>query len=355
MYKVLKNLITPGHAEKLACIIRNQPTQEDDPQVPGSYSYYCIPALNTLLGTLLNDVSKAASKTLLPSYTYCRVYHRGNELKPHVDRPSCEWSVTLNLSQTHEWPIYMGSEEIVIGVCDGVLYQGERLEHYRKPFEGDEYIQVFLHYVDANGPHAKHMYDTKTVTTELSFPIKYENHFIDNWCTIETAFSRDECDRIIKKFSGSSLEHAMVGDYTGALDKTIRKSRVHWIPKTHENSWIYERIRKLVAECNNEMFKFEITDIGRRIQFTEYDGGYYDWHVDAGGSDYDRKLSVSVQLSDPHSYEGGQLEFWGEDKIACRLKGSMTIFPSYKMHRVSPITSGCRYSLVIWVTGPHFR
>ena len=99
------------------------------------------------------------------------------------------------------------------------------------------------------------------------------------------------------------------------------------------------------------------------LQFTMYDesfGGRYDWHVDHGGHQSGgRKLSVVVQLSDPLTYEGGELQFGQatDDKIevADKNKGCVVLFPSYMRHRATEVTKGTRYSLVTWITGPPFR
>ena len=98
LYKVLKGLIDPAEASRIAERIRNEPEGKPDPQVPGSAAHYGLPVCNTLLGLLCSKVSEAAGLELRPTYSYCRVYREGNDLKPHKDRPSCEYSVTLNLS-----------------------------------------------------------------------------------------------------------------------------------------------------------------------------------------------------------------------------------------------------------------
>jgi PKHD-type hydroxylase len=101
------------------------------------------------------------------------------------------------------------------------------------------------------------------------------------------------------------------------------------------------------------------------IQFTEYygaeeGGGKYDWHVDIFWDNpmpFDRKLSVTIQLSEPSDYEGGQFEFFGMQSPGeeFRRRGSVLVFPSVFNHRVLPVTAGERLSLVTWVEGPKFR
>lgn len=358
MHKVMKNLLEPDECAKIAERIRNEPGDEGDIQCPTSRSHYGLPATNTLLGLLCSKISDAAQKQLKPTYSYCRVYRNGSVLAPHKDRPSCEYSVTLNLSQTHPWTIYMGRRPLSQNPGDGILYEGCKIEHSRKAFKGDEYIQVFLHYVDANGPYKDHVYDLKTTSpSPVSFMFARENHNLTTWQIIPNAFSVEECQSLIN--SKFKLTSGMVEG--GNLSK--RRSQIYWIPKTTEWIGIYESIMKMVGQVNKECFDFDITSLHENIQFTEYHEsyqGHYDWHLDIGWDvpNSNRKLSVVVQLSDPSEYEGGDLQFQtgGEDyQVADKKQGACIIFPSYLRHRVTPVTRGCRRSLVTWITGSPFR
>jgi PKHD-type hydroxylase len=118
----------------------------------------------------------------------------------------------------------------------------------------------------------------------------------------------------------------------------------------------------MITEANDELWKFDIHDVLENIQYTEYhatDDGHYDWHQDIGpGNASLRKISLTVQLTEDSAYEGGDLEIWNggsnSDKTP-RGSGVVIIFPSYMMHRVTPVTSGIRRSLVLWVGGQHFK
>ena len=148
----------------------------------------------------------------------------------------------------------------------------------------------------------------------------------------------------------------------GTYDPTIRSSKVKWLPKSEEFRGLYERIAQEIMIHNNQHFKFDLDCIREQIQYTEYhaeDKGQYDWHMDLGsGWASLRKLSVTINLSDPKDYDGGVLEFnLGGKTITqgSKAKGAITVFPSYLLHRVSPITRGTRKSLVLWVGGNQFR
>lgn len=357
LYKILRNFISCEEAKEIAETIKKSPTSEGDAQVSNSNSYYSLPVCNILLGRLADRVSEAAGKKLIPTYSYCRICFKGAELKPHKDRPSCEYSVTLNLLQSHPWLIYMGKRGVVQNPGDGVLYKGCDIEHYRPVFEGDEYIQVFLHYVDSNGPYKDYKYDMKR-----DDPITYRFTYLDpfpnqvNYYCFEKVITSETIDNLRTILDGKNLHDAGIGK--GDVNKMKRSSRVYWLPKTEEFVEIYKTFQELIGKCNSEFYKFSITEVSEQIQYTVYDyseKGHYDWHVDMGPNKARRKLSLVCQLSDPSEYEGGELQInTGEMMIPPKEKGTVIIFPSYLLHRVTQVTKGTRRSLVLWIEGPAF-
>jgi PKHD-type hydroxylase len=148
------------------------------------------------------------------------------------------------------------------------------------------------------------------------------------------------------------MGHGTISDY--------RRSKIAFIQKTWEFSDIYLRLFEYINRINNEFYKFNLTELSSYIQYTEYDEsykGHYDWHTDMGPDETSRrKISVVVQLSDPLEYEGGELQIsdGGNNRVCEKTKGTIIMFPSYLVHRVTPVTKGTRRSLVLWVTGPPF-
>lgn len=143
---------------------------------------------------------------------------------------------------------------------------------------------------------------------------------------------------------------------------SIRNSYVSWIPSTPDNVWIYDKAAFILRVINANYFNYDITGIYEDLQYTKYLGSqnqHYEWHIDKHfHSEYpQRKLSFVLQLSDPEEYEGGDLEILdGPEKIVFRKeKGLAYVFPSWLLHRVTPITKGIRRSLVIWSAGPAFK
>ena len=146
-----------------------------DKQVPNSFSCYADPVMETLLMKVLPRMQQETGLELIPTYSYARIYKKGDILKRHKDRPSCEISTTLNLGG-NPWPIFIdgtGADNIIneeqnlikpnapegtkvlLEVGDMLVYSGCELEHWREPFEGDVCGQVFLHYNHVNGPFAE--------------------------------------------------------------------------------------------------------------------------------------------------------------------------------------------------------
>ena len=121
-----------------------------DKQIPNTYSIYGDPTFDTLLMKMLPVMKKETGLDVVPTYSYARMYKKGDELKKHKDRPSCEISTTLNLGGD-PWPIFLENNKVVLEIGDMLIYEGCKLEHWREPFEGDNCGQVFLHYNNANG------------------------------------------------------------------------------------------------------------------------------------------------------------------------------------------------------------
>jgi PKHD-type hydroxylase len=176
-------------------------------------------------------------------------------------------------------------------------------------------------------------------------------------CWID-AFTPDEAARIIELAEPLPLEDAQVGAER-QLDANIRCSRVRWLPLDPSSAWIYQRIADIARGVNDSRYQFELNGLYEGLQVAEYGpGSYFHWHKDHGpGPHTTRKLSVTVQLSDEDAYEGGVMEFLHGPTVetARRKVGSMILFPSYVLHRVTEVTKGTRHSIVAWISGPPYR
>tara|TARA_B100001093_G_scaffold85020_1_gene76685 strand:- start:374 stop:850 length:477 start_codon:yes stop_codon:yes gene_type:complete len=148
---------------------------------------------------------------------------------------------------------------------------------------------------------------------------------------------------------------------TNTVNTSVRRSEVRWAGQIE---WIHKLVYGFATRANRQAFGFDISYL-EDIQYTIYNGtdqGYYDWHHDtfwAGHTSFDRKISVTIQLSDPTEYEGGQFlldpMYEQPDAKALAQRGTVFCFPSPVRHTVKPVTSGVRKSLVAWIEGPKFR
>ncbi|MBK6969526.1 MAG: 2OG-Fe(II) oxygenase [Candidatus Microthrix sp.] len=190
---------------------------------------------------------------------------------------------------------------------------------------------------------------------------------------VPAAFSADECDRIVSLCEPEPAEPATLEgvEHVG----TTRSSSVSWLPADEDTWWIYDRLGELAVDAN-EHWGFELVGFEEELQYTRYDGpgDHYAWHRDGlDGAVSTRKLSIVVQLTPPEHYEGGALEFPdlgdqhdpffgvtdGPHRSAAAEEfsqlGTAVMFPAFEYHRVTPLNSGRRRSLVAWVAGPPFR
>ena len=184
-------------------------------------------------------------------------------------------------------------------------------------------------------------------------------HYIDA-CWVENYFSPDEVATLTELYQKSQNKKAAEVSSEGSIEENLRKSTVSFLqPSDPVSAPFVNKLAQLAIQVNAERYRFDLMGFYEPIQIAEYgEGDFFDWHGDFSvGLASTRKLSLSVQLSEPDEYEGGDLEFMiNTDAIkAPRTKGTVVIFPSFVLHRVTPITAGIRRSMVGWVTGVPFR
>lgn len=411
-YVVLKDALTKEQCDALTkhmFDLLQQGKLEKDSQCPLSDAVYGDPIFDDLLQKFAKPIGDSVGRTLLPTYTYARIYRPGEILKRHKDRPSCEISATLTLGYDNKpiWPIFFNEEkEIPVSLEAGELavYKGCDIVHWRPPFKGQWHVQLFLHYVDANGPYKDYIRDGrpefgvqkdqqvtnqsvaiqpnyKTQDSVSTVPAKkvfskplfnsviipsgdkeFPGYFcIDKDNLPELKFTSAECQRIIDLTKQVYPISASIGGSSdnSRITREVRSANIFVLENDEENKWIFEKISNIVSIVNSLHFDYEIAGITHGIQLIEYSAdfpvkGHYNWHIDSGrGEPAHRKISLTAQLSDSSSYEGCELLInnHAEDVVGTKERGSIHLFPSYMPHKVSPITKGVRYALVIWIHG----
>lgn len=326
---------------------------ENDPQCPKSEAIHGTPTFDKLLEDLLPHFEKACGKRLYPTYSYARLYKPGEELKKHTDRPACEISATVTLGfQGNPWSIYMAGNKVDMQVGDAVLYRGMEVEHWREKYtEGQWQAQVFLHYVDADGPHADQKYDGRT---SLGLSKTTGQKVLTDCAVFENHISDDFCNNLIKTYPKDDIQKEPPHIGGGHIDKSIRDTERVLLPQT---VGIGATLTATGLNANHYWWQYTITHANQTEFLIYKPDGHYNPHVDTfhQHTDETRKLTALAFLND--DFEGGKffLNAAGTLYYPPQKKGTVLIFPSYMVHGVEPVTKGVRYSCVTWLVGPYFK
>ncbi len=152
------------------CFFKQRETRtKPDSMIENALCIYGDSVMDYFLCSKKNIVEKVFNKKLLPTYSYSRLYINGQSLFKHKDRPACEISLTLNIWQDVNWPIFMEGKAYDCKPGDAVFYEGGKYEHWREAYKGETCCQIFMHYVDANGSNTDQAYDG---AKNLTYPKK---------------------------------------------------------------------------------------------------------------------------------------------------------------------------------------
>jgi len=194
------------------------------------------------------------------------------------------------------------------------------------------------------------------VPHNVTYPYIYWDNF----------FSEEELTKMQLYFESQELKEGKVVGFQGEEENNddIRITSVSMIRNKKENDWIFDRLFQLTGFINNQFYNYDITGFNY-LQYTVYDkiGSHYSYHMDMVMDDkhlleLPRKLSFSLIFSERHEFDGGDFDFMLSEKEKLRpeqKRGRVLAFPSFLLHRVTPVTFGVRKSLVFWATGPKFK
>jgi len=370
-----------------------------DEKVLNSCSEYNYISFLELLCEKTNEVSTIIGDTVLPTYSYARIYKNDSELLAHIDRDACEISLTIHLDGDQPWPIWIKNSEgidtpINLSPGDAMIYFGIIAPHWRKKYSGEYYNQVFLHYVRSRGDYSHTYFDKKrnknleinnleesNILDEIcndklefdnnldlsekpssikypSFPIKATSKLEDFIRVYDNILTEDQCNIILKEYEKSDeWNDTMLGN--GLIDKSIRNcskipiSMENVIDKNFDNRKYLDNIlfvavndivtksKDIFSTCNMEM------DTGYEI-LRYKTGEYYIQHTDSYAKE-PRELACSIQLND--NYDGGEFAFFDREIMIRSKPGSAIVFPSNFMfpHEIMPVTMGTRYSIITWL------
>lgn len=355
-YKIIKNFIDKKRAINFAKEFETYCKENDakpDTQVDNALSWYNYPAFLELLVEKSNDVSALIGENVFPTYSYSRIYKNKSVLEKHIDRGSCEISLTVHLNGDKPWEFYVidnGNKEcILLEPGDAIIYLGMELEHGRDEYDGEKYIQVFLHYVKSKGDYSDLYFDNKkflkSTLTESDYIKVYEN-IIDP----------ELCDQLINEFSedewvDSKLANEQVNTKIRNC-KSIHLSTDEFIDRNRKtrkilDEKIYKSASDAITKYKEEFSDLEISSDTGYTMLKYDEGGFYIQHIDSYKQE-PRVVSCSFILND--DYEGGEFAFF-DRKLKYKLKkGSVLMFPSNFMfpHEIMPVINGTRYSIITW-------
>jgi hypothetical protein len=354
-----------------------------DDQAPNSHSDYNYISFLELLCEKVPEISEILEETVLPTYVYSRVYKKGSVLTSHTDRDACEISLTLHLGGDESWPIWIktpdGQDKCVkLNPGDAMMYLGCIAEHWRDEYLGNEYVQVFLHYVRSRGEKSyayfdkiKSISDNKTDQEKQNIvepprllpqqesltTISSQNKLEDFIEIFDDVIPESVCDEILNEYINSDeWSYAQTGSGENINIRNCKEIGMSLESVIQKNLEIRRKLDKTIFSYVNKSMNlyqqkhssFQI-DIDTGYQLLQYnEGQYYIQHTDSF-KEQQRSVSCSIQLND--NYDGGEFAFFNREMMIRSKKGSVIMFPSNFMfpHEIMPVIKGTRYSIVTWL------
>jgi predicted 2-oxoglutarate/Fe(II)-dependent dioxygenase YbiX len=380
-YLHIQEVLSPDALAQLSSSLKAEVADRGwhDHQCPKSKSVRDSKIFDQLLVDLLPTFEEVTGLKLYPTYAFARLYAPGEELLLHLDRDACEISATVTLDfEGDVWPIYVGTpsddendpwkisemgekshitniSKINMKPGDAVVYRGCEMYHWREKYtEGKWQAQVFLHYVDANGPCAEWKFDKRPKLNNA------KNDDLTYWCYNDVLTPQD-CDAVVSAYSQMESSQADVGidGIRSDIDTSIRNVNKVVLPT-------YKGIGAILTaaglDANQQRWKFDI-DKSNQCEFLRYPagGGRYKGHLDTFLSNETihlqecRKLTVLAFLND--NFTGGKffLQMNSQRFYPPQTKGTVLVFPSFLLHGVEDVEEGERFSAVCWLVGPWFK
>jgi len=390
-YIIIPNFISSYKANKLKSEFVEYTKKNNlggDPQVPISSAAYNNILFLELLCEKTPEVSEILEETVLPTYSYSRVYKNGSILGKHSDKDACEISLTLHLGGDKPWLIWIKTPKgedrsVELKPGDAMMYLGTVAEHWRDEYKGEEYVQVFLHYVRSRGncsyvyfdtenhkPESEEEFKIPEVTqieeTEIKeFTKKYSPILIKPASKLEdfiqvfdNVLSPENCNLILNEYQNSSewldtktgddeisknvrncMEISISQDFTINQNLDVRKNL---------DNLVFESVRNIISNYNDIVPTFRI-DIDTGYQLLRYkEDEFYTQHTDSF-KEQQRSLSCSIQLNE--DYDGGEFALFDREMMIRTKSGSAIVFPSNFMypHEIMPVIKGTRYAIITWL------
>jgi hypothetical protein len=391
-YLVIPNFISSDRAKILADEFKSHCESNEFPgdnQAPNSHAIYNHISFLELLCEKTPEVSTLLEETVLPTYSYARVYKEGSVLEKHTDRDACEISLTLHLDGDYPWPIWIETPQqekkfVSLNPGDAMLYLGRIAPHWREEYKGNYYSQVFLHYVRSRGECSYAYFDNRedgkigipdkedkeqTIeytdpkievieeTKPLKLTCKSTRKLEDFIKVYDNIITKDLCDKILDEYKNCDhWQQTLVGE--GIIDTNSRNCSVVQLssPEIIDNNFeirkfidveLHQQLLEVVKKYSEEFSQFA-PSIDTGYDLLRYETGqFYKQHTDSF-LQQQRSISCSICIND--DYCGGEFAFFDREIMVKGEKGSVIVFPSNFMypHEIMPVTKGTRYSIITW-------
>jgi len=344
-YKVIRNYISSEEANTLGegykeFVVTNGIPTEAEEITTNAYDFYNRPEQVALLSEKVSHINELLGSKVLPAYSFVRQYGVGSFLSKHKDRPSCEVSLSIHLQGDKEWAFCIEDKEgnpveLILHPGDAVLYDAPNATHWREEYDGEFYIQTFHHYVMLGGEYENLFFDNNDKTFSLTNYIKHYKESVPP----------DICDMIVKYAEQfpSRWENATT------IQESNKRVCESWniLNSDSIDDIVFKYLTEATSKFCSTFPHFDLTqDTGYQI-LRYKPGGKYDYHTDQHAT-YNREVTIILNLND--DYEGGNLCHIKDNHMMKMGKGDIIIFPANFMypHRITPITSGTRYSVITW-------
>jgi predicted 2-oxoglutarate/Fe(II)-dependent dioxygenase YbiX len=402
-YIIVPNFITPSRANNLKNEFMEYCEKNEiggDEKVPNSSSVLDYISFLELLCEKTPEISEILGETVLPTYTYSRIYKTNSKLNMHTDRDSCEISLSLHLGGDNSWPFWVKTPQgenhsVELNPGDAILYLGMQAPHWRNEYQGNYYTQVFFHYVRSRGEYFSSFFDIKRRCLKIDLEEKEikelsilnksvesdqdnkieetnqieEDNYLKNRIrsnfkledfihVFDDGLPEEVCDLILEEYGKTNeWKNALTAAEKG-VDKETRNCKTIYISdksiieknfnrRVHIDNLIFESMGNIINKYAKIFPTFQI-NIDTGYELLKYEEGeFYVQHTDSYEKQQ-RSLSCSIQLND--DYDGGEFAFFDREIMIRSKKGSVIVFPSNFMypHEIMPVIKGTRYSIITW-------
>ena len=351
-YKVIRNYIPREEALRLGDEFKQTIVDEEivsyrmEGEGSDRHDYYNNVSQVAILSEKVSELNTLLGRKVLPAYAYLRHYGPEGFLSKHKDRPSCEVSLSIHLCGDKEWAFGIEDKEgnpveLLLQPGDAVLYDAPNATHWREVYTGESYVQTFHHYVLLGGEYEKLFFDEHDQIFSLKTYIKrYKAEVPPELCDEIIQYALDREERFYRAQTLAEDDYELV--YRPRVCDGFQVRDTDSIDQI-----LFKYISEACQKYSEQFPNFQISnDSGYEI-LRYKPGGKYEFHTDQCNT-FNREATIIVNLND--DYTGGRLCHVQPEQSMKLGKGDIIIFPSNFMypHRITPIKTGTRYSVVTW-------